>query len=484
MSQHMMWMLLLVFIAALCGQITCSSESSSESSSDESNSDACPVCAACACSCTCSYPECPSCTFSYDTVADVDECTSNPCQHGSSCEDELNSYKCFCAPGYEGVNCQTDTDDCAGDPCQNGGTCTDGVYSHSCACLAGFTGDNCEDDVTECQSNPCQNGGMCQEGVNQYSCDCAEGFDGSHCEDDIDECEDAPCQNGGSCEDEAGSYKCYCTTGFAGDNCESGIDRCETNPCLNGGTCTDLDIGYKCMCPIGHAGHDCDVVAHVDCSAIYEADNNAEDGIFFIYPGRNHHPMSVYCQFDDETGGSIVFQRRQHNFPDNNVHEDFFRGWQEYKAGFGDMTGEFWLGNRALNRLTSEKNYNLRVDLKSEQGLIAYANYNWFRISGSSDKFRLSIGGYSGTAGDSLAYHNNMRFSTHDADHDFCSGTCNCAEWGKGGWWYNNCLYSNLNGEYLPNSIEWSSVCWWHFESNHNLDRSEMRLWRDPNAEQ
>lgn len=39
-------------------------------------------------------------------IADINECESNPCQHGGLCVDLLNSYQCHCMEGYEGGNCQ------------------------------------------------------------------------------------------------------------------------------------------------------------------------------------------------------------------------------------------------------------------------------------------------------------------------------------------------------------------------------------------
>ncbi|XP_027794745.2 coagulation factor VII isoform X1 [Marmota flaviventris] len=38
---------------------------------------------------------------------DGDQCASNPCQNGGSCEDQLQSYVCFCLPDFEGRNCET-----------------------------------------------------------------------------------------------------------------------------------------------------------------------------------------------------------------------------------------------------------------------------------------------------------------------------------------------------------------------------------------
>lgn len=38
--------------------------------------------------------------------SDVDECQSSPCAEGSTCVDELNGYRCVCAPGHAGPRCQ------------------------------------------------------------------------------------------------------------------------------------------------------------------------------------------------------------------------------------------------------------------------------------------------------------------------------------------------------------------------------------------
>lgn len=37
--------------------------------------------------------------------SDIDECASDPCQNGGTCNDMVNGYNCTCAPGYEGTLC-------------------------------------------------------------------------------------------------------------------------------------------------------------------------------------------------------------------------------------------------------------------------------------------------------------------------------------------------------------------------------------------
>lgn len=142
-----------------------------------------------------------------------------------------------------------------------------------------------------------------------------------------------------------------------------------------------------------------------------------------------------------------VFQRRV----DGSI--DFFRDWDSYKRGFGNLGTEFWLGNDYLHLLTANGNQELRVDLQDFQGKGSYAKYSSFQVSEEQEKYKLTLGQFlEGTAGDSLTKHNNMSFTTHDQDND--ANSMNCAALFHGAWWYHNCHQSNLNGRYLSGSHE------------------------------
>ena len=168
-------------------------------------------------------------------------------------------------------------------------------------------------------------------------------------------------------------------------------------------------------------------------------------------------------------GGWTVFQRRQ------NGSVDFFRGWNDYKAGFGRLTAEFWLGNDKIHRLTASRPSSLRVELEDWNGTIAYAKYGTFNISDEQAQYRLEVGSYSGTAGDSLAYHNKMAFSTKDRDNDRASSK-NCAVSWTGAWWYHSCHYSNLNGQYLGDKRDERGAVWNGFSYPFSVKFAEMKL--------
>ncbi|KAK6966076.1 BgMFREP30 [Biomphalaria glabrata] len=156
--------------------------------------------------------------------------------------------------------------------------------------------------------------------------------------------------------------------------------------------------------------------------------------------------LEVMCDTKTDGGGWIIFQRRI------NGKVDFYRGWEEYRDGFGDYDiGEFYLGNENIFKLTSTGQYDLRIDLEYNNKKY-FAQYENFKVLSETEKYKLQIGNYSGNAGDDLLRHNNMFFSTFDRDNDVRS-ELNCAESNSGAWWYESCHHSNLNGQWGSTSI-------------------------------
>ncbi|CAC5389862.1 Fibrinogen-like protein A,Ryncolin-4,Angiopoietin-related protein 7,Angiopoietin-related protein 1,Ficolin-3,Ficolin-1-B,Techylectin-5A,Ficolin-2,Ryncolin-1,Tenascin-R,Fibrinogen-like protein 1,Angiopoietin-1,Tenascin-X,Fibrinogen C domain-containing protein 1-A,Tenascin-N,Veficolin-1,Ryncolin-3,Tenascin,Fibroleukin, Fibrinogen C domain-containing protein 1,Ryncolin-2,Angiopoietin-related protein 6,Techylectin-5B,Angiopoietin-related protein 2,Angiopoietin-2,Microfibril-associated glycoprotein 4,Ficolin-1- len=206
---------------------------------------------------------------------------------------------------------------------------------------------------------------------------------------------------------------------------------------------------------------------HWDCSDLDR--KKFRSGVYKIFP-EGKAGFNVYCDMETDGGGWTVFQRRQ----DGKV--DFYRGWTEYVKGFGDIKTEFWLGNDKLNELTSQGSYELRVDLVDFNGDKAYAKYSTFSISDESTNYILTVNGYSGTAGDSLKYHNKQAFSTKDKDNDRNSG--NCAELYKGGWWYGSCNNSNLKGLYLGNKENNKGIRWWKWNRDQSMKTTSMMIRR------
>ena len=121
-------------------------------------------------------------------------------------------------------------------------------------------------------------------------------------------------------------------------------------------------------------------------------------GVYTIIPDGGKS-IQVFCDMTTDGGGWTVFQRRL----DGSV--DFYLDWESYKNGFGDLKGEFWLGNDNLYCLTATDDVILRVDLEDFDGNKTYAEYTTFNVADEVDKYRLLIGGYNGTAGDSMAHH-------------------------------------------------------------------------------
>ena len=197
-------------------------------------------------------------------------------------------------------------------------------------------------------------------------------------------------------------------------------------------------------------------------------------GVYSIHPINANNSFNVYCDMETDGGGWTVLLRRQ----DGSV--DFYRNWADYKRGFGNLEGEYWLGLDNMHLLTnlSGDPPQLRVDLADWEGNTAFAKYNQFSVGDEDSDYTLSVSGYqsASTAGDSLTYHNRQRFSTPDRDNDGYS-PYNCAVPYHGPWWYNACYFSLLTGKYYtrggpkltePHGINWRS--WKKFYSLHVVE--------------
>ena len=174
------------------------------------------------------------------------------------------------------------------------------------------------------------------------------------------------------------------------------------------------------------------------------------------FPGLD---TPILCDTITDGGGWIVIQRR------STGTVDFYRNWASYREGFGTLDNDFWLGNEKIHTITSSGEYELRVELK-KTSQSKFALYSRFSLAGEDDNYAITVGSYSGTAGNSLAYHNGQSFSTYDRDNDKYSS--NCAKSHTGAWWYNSCYHSNLNGK-------WKSLGWNGFSTP---EFSEMKIRR------
>ncbi|KAM6170463.1 tenascin isoform 4-T4 [Rhynchocyon petersi] len=204
-----------------------------------------------------------------------------------------------------------------------------------------------------------------------------------------------------------------------------------------------------------------------DCSqAMLNGDTTS--GLYTIYlNGDKAQALEVYCDMTSDGGGWIVFLRR------SNGREEFYRNWKAYAAGFGDRREEFWLGLENLSKITAQGQYELRVDLR-DHGETAYAVYDRFSVGDAKTRYKLKVEGYSGTAGDSMAYHNGRSFSTFDKDTD--SAITNCALSYKGAFWYKNCHRVNLMGRYGDNNHS-QGVNWFHWKGHeYSIQFAEMKL--------
>ncbi|XP_023031486.1 ficolin-1-like [Drosophila willistoni] len=115
-------------------------------------------------------------------------------------------------------------------------------------------------------------------------------------------------------------------------------------------------------------------------------------GIYDIkVPELGTFPVS--CEADIAGPGWIVVARR------TNDERNFYLKWQQYKQGFGNLSGDFFIGLDKLHAITATQNHELYIRLENFDGQIRYARYDQFYIENENMQYQLSkINGFSGDA--------------------------------------------------------------------------------------
>ena len=129
------------------------------------------------------------------------------------------------------------------------------------------------------------------------------------------------------------------------------------------------------------------IVAEKGCAHFYES-GERKDGMYTIDPD-GFGTFQVWCDMQT-VGGWTVFQRR------HGGSVNFYLNWSEYKVGFGNLSGEFWLGLDKIHRLTKSNQSVLRVDLMDIDGSKGYAQYMSFSVASESESYKLNVGNFSG----------------------------------------------------------------------------------------
>ncbi|XP_049548236.1 angiopoietin-1-like [Anopheles darlingi] len=162
-------------------------------------------------------------------------------------------------------------------------------------------------------------------------------------------------------------------------------------------------------------------------------------GTYWIHLELDSKTFKVYCEQEAHDGGWIVIQHRY----DGSL--DFYRNWNEFRDGFGDLNKEFWLGLEKVYRITKRCKHELFVELKDYNGTYKYARYDAFEVGSEGEQYILkAVGKWRGTTGDEMRYHKGNKFSTKDRDNDENSGK-HCAQFREGAWWHYTCYDVNLN---------------------------------------
>eukprot|EP00111_Clytia_hemisphaerica_P006801 TCONS_00019639-protein len=256
------------------------------------------------------------------------------------------------------------------------------------------------------------------------------------------------------------------------DKARNGICGIKSNPC---GSCLcveDYNTHQKYFC-------DCRAKpARKDCREHYDQGERT-NGLYQIILFELNI-IQVFCDHETSPGGWTVIQRRMDG------SENFYRSWEEYKNGFGQLHREHWLGNEHISTLTAQAaitGSELRIDMKFAKRQTEYSMlYGNFDVGRESTGYQLYVVDRKSSFG--MELHNGMKFSTYDKDQD-PNPDFNCAVTLRAGWWFHDCESDanlnqscNLNGQYDMLEIYYDLRNVFSWKANYRLGVSEMKVRR------
>ncbi|KAJ3663413.1 hypothetical protein Zmor_007679 [Zophobas morio] len=105
------------------------------------------------------------------------------------------------------------------------------------------------------------------------------------------------------------------------------------------------------------------------CKEILKSGQNASN-YYFIQPKHAPEPFPVLCNMHSSDGGWTMILKRIDG------SQDFYRDWNSYKQGFGNLAGEFWLGLEKLHYMAGYEFAELLFEFVDWDGLQADAHYD------------------------------------------------------------------------------------------------------------
>ncbi|XP_025101870.1 uncharacterized protein LOC112568674 isoform X3 [Pomacea canaliculata] len=257
-------------------------------------------------------------------------------------------------------------------------------------------------------------------------------------------------------------YQKSCNSTFASNDtwynllCNNRIDcHHPHSDCLSG----------RCLCHSGFHFNQAQKECVITRKCAHLVATGAKSGVYTIQLPYSNRPVSVWCDMDTTTGGWTVFQRRRLTVYNPDEFADFNRNWTEYVNGFGNISGEFWLGLDAIRALSwYGDNTILRVDLVDWIGTHHWAEYYSFYLMGPDKDYKLYTWYYSGTAGDALKVNSGNPFRTSDHNQYHCGLTID------DGWWYPSACDDSFNdlNSFYKEGMTWADIS--------RLQFSEMKI--------